>query len=350
MNELLKDERPTVTNSDALRLGRELFGLHVASIRQLPSERDRNFQLRDVEGRRFVLKVIHPGEDPAVADFHTRALLHVAATDPSLRIPRVVAPARNGSSPVAEATGLLPYRVRCVTYVVGRRLARTAASITLWRNLGRFLARLDRALTEFRHPAEDHELLWDLKRADRTRDLLGAIAEPEERTLVETVLGQFQRDVQPRFSASRAQVIHNDFNPHNVLVSAADRQQVAGVIDFGDAIRAPLTQELAIASSYQMSRVGHPLEAAAHIAAAFHAVHPLDDEEIAMLPDLIATRLALYVAITSWRAALHPENAEYILRNQRPVRANLHRLTRLPSEERISWFIERVASVQDEPS
>jgi hydroxylysine kinase len=350
VNPQLTDGPPPVTNAEALRLARDVFGLDVSAVRQLPSERDRNFHLRDVEGRRFVLKVVHPGEDPAVTDFQTRALLHVAESDPSLPVPRIVPPVRNGSGVLAEVPADSSYYLRCVTFVAGRRLARTAAGVALWRNLGGFLARLDKALTDFRHPAEDHELLWDLKRADRARDLLQAIAERDERVLVEGVLEQFAEEVQPRFSALRAQVIHNDFNPHNVLVSTVDRHHVAGVIDFGDAIRAPLTQELAIASSYQIAGSGHPLEAAAHIAAAFHAVHPLEQEEVALLPDLITARLALYVAITSWRAALHPENAEYILRNQLPVRANLHRLAQLSSEERVSWFAQRFATVQYEAS
>lgn len=348
-NQQLVDRPPTITDAEAVGLARELFGLDVESVRRLPGERDRNFQMRAASGRRFVLKVLHPGEDPAVTDFQTRALLHVEASDPSLPVPRVVRPVGDGPGPLAERAGDSPYRVRCVTFVEGRRLV-PSANIAMWRSLGGFLARLDMALTDFRHPAEDHELLWDLKRAERAHGLIDAIAEPDERRLVDAVLGRFERDVKPGFGALRAQVIHNDLNPHNVLVADGERHRITGVIDFGDAIRAPLAQELATASTYQMSPVAHPLEAAAHIAAAFHRVHPLQEDEVAMLPDLIATRLALYLAITSWRATLHPENADYILRNQLPIRANLHRLARLSSNRRTSWFVQRFADVQNEVS
>ena len=349
-NPQLADGPPMITTAEAVGLARDLFALDVESAVQLPGERDRNFQISTADRRRFVLKVLHPGEDPAVTDFQTRALLHLEASDPSLPAPRVVHPVGNGSHPLAERPGTYPYHVRCVTFVEGRRLARAAADIAMWRSLGGFLARLDRALADFRHPAEDHELLWDLKRAERAFDLIAAIAEPAEQRIVEAVLDRFARDIKPRLGALRAQVIHNDFNPHNVLVAELERHRITGVIDFGDVIRAPLTQELATASSYQMAPVGHPLEAAAHIAAAFHAVHPLQEEEVALLPDLIATRLALYLAITSWRATLHPENAEYILRNQLPVRANLQRVARLSSNERIEWFTRRFADVQNEVS
>ena len=339
-----------VTNDQAIAMASEFFGLDVGSVSPLPGERDRNFHIRTSDGRRFVLKVLHPAEDPAVADFQTRALLHLEANDPSLPVPRIVPPVGNGAGSPAQPPTESPCGVRCVTFIEGRRLSRSTPGIPMWRSLGGFLARLDRALSDFRHPAQDHELIWDLKRADRAYSLIGTISEPAERQLVDAVLDRFEHDVKPQFDTLRAQVIHNDFNPHNVLVADAPGHRIAGVIDFGDAIHAPLVQELATASSYQMSAADHPLEAAAHIAAGFHAVHPLQETEIASLPDLITTRLALYLTVTSWRAALQPENADYLLRNQLPVRANLHRLARLSNEERISWFIHRVTAVQNEAS
>ncbi|MFX5660644.1 phosphotransferase, partial [Acinetobacter baumannii] len=87
-------------------------------------------------------------------------------------------------------------------------------------------ARLDLALAGFRHPAENHDLLWDLKRADRVRGLLAEIPDAERRALPERALDRFVAHVLPVLPALRTQVIHNDFNPHNVLAGATADDEI----------------------------------------------------------------------------------------------------------------------------
>jgi Ser/Thr protein kinase RdoA (MazF antagonist) len=62
---------------------------------------------------------------------------------------------------------------------------------------------------------------------------------------------------------------------------------------------------------------------------AYDAVYPLSSAERAALPDLVAGRHLLTLLITGWRAALHPENADYIRRNAPLARASLARLAAL---------------------
>jgi hydroxylysine kinase len=346
LGELLDVAAPLVSVDQARELGRTFFGLEAVAIRPLTGERDRNFHLTDAAGAEYVLKVVHPAEDAGVTDFQSRALLHVAAADPSLATPRVVRPIGAGEAgDVAwNVAGEPLRRVRCLTYLAGRPLHLTTRSMAQRRHLGAFLARLDVALAGFSHPAENHDLLWDLKRAYRVRGLLAEIPDAERRALPEQALDRFAAHVVPVLPSLRAQVVHNDFNPHNVLAGASDDAEIAGVIDFGDMVRAPLIQDLATAAAYQVVADGHPLQGAAEMAAAFHAVLPLEPAEIAVLPELIATRLALTIAISSWRAARHPDNADYILRNQGTAWAGLRRLHDLGRQEAIEWLGERIAT------
>src|SRR5882672_3352106 len=78
----------------AQRLAAEHYGL-IAAVHRLDSERDQNFRLRSLSGREYVLKIANPAEDRAVTNLQTEALLHLAAADPSLPVPRIF-PARNG--------------------------------------------------------------------------------------------------------------------------------------------------------------------------------------------------------------------------------------------------------------
>jgi Ser/Thr protein kinase RdoA (MazF antagonist) len=86
--------------------------------------------------------------------------------------------------------------------------------------------------------------------------------------------------VAPRLATLRATVIHNDANDWNVLVDSADQDRISGLIDFGDALHAPLIAEIAIASAYAGLDQADPIGAAASIARGFHAEYPLLEEEI----------------------------------------------------------------------
>ena len=346
LGELLDAAPPPVAIEEAVALARDHFGV-IATARPLTGERDRNFQLTAADGRAYVLKVVHPAEAPEVTDFQSCVLLHVAAADPGLATPRVVRPrGAPGGDFVWRVDGQPDRRVRCLTYLAGRPLHLTAPSPAQRRRLGAFLARLDRALAGFRHPAEDHDLLWDLKKSARVRGLLAEIADGERRGLPERALDRFSRHVLPVLPGLRQQVVHNDFNPHNVLAAAGTDDEIAGVIDFGDMVRAPLIQDLATAAAYQVTADGHPLQGVADMAQAFHQVLPLTDDEIAVLPELVATRLALTIAISSWRAARHPDNAPYILRNQGAAWTGLSRLDALDRDAAITFLREAIAKDQ----
>ena len=72
----------------------------------------------------------------------------------------------------------------------------------------------------------------------------------------------------------------------------------------------------------------------------FHAVLPLEPEEIDILFDLIATRMVLTVAISNWRASRYPENRDYILRNAPKAWAGLESLAQLSRAEAQAYLRE----------
>ncbi|MBQ0818729.1 phosphotransferase, partial [Microvirga sp. HBU67558] len=82
-----------------------------------------------------------------------------------------------------------------------------------------------------------------MKHAHRLRPLLVHVEDLRRRALVERFLDRFEQFVLPAMPNLRTQVIHNDLNPHNVLVAERDHDHVTGVIDFGDAVLAPLVND-----------------------------------------------------------------------------------------------------------
>ena len=77
-------------------------------------------------------------------------------------------------------------------------------------------------------------------------------------------------------------------NPSNVVVRQDQPDVVAGMLDFGDMLDGPLICDVAVACSYRWTQGEPPLAGIARFVAGYHAVTPLDDAELAILPDLVA--------------------------------------------------------------
>lgn len=314
---LLFSAPPSLTDERAVRLAFVNFG-KTGTLNRLTSERDLNFQLIDTAGQSFVLKLANPIEPAEVTHFQTAALLYLEANAPGLPVPRVVR-TLDGRTEATLPDGSI---LRLLTYVKGEPLHRVRLTPAQRRSMAATGAALARALRDFHHPAADHELLWDVKQAARLRPLVPSISDHGLRDLAWRCLDIFDADVAPALPALRWQVVHNDLNPHNVLVDPGNHDRVCGILDFGDMVRTALICDVAIAASYQIDPTD-PLGSLVDFAASWHAVYPLQSAELDQLFDLVATRMVTTIAITSWRASRYPENADYILRNFSSAKAGL---------------------------
>jgi Ser/Thr protein kinase RdoA (MazF antagonist) len=108
--------------------------------------------------------------------------------------------------------------------------------------------------------------------------------------------------------------------------------EVTALIDFGDSLAAPLIQDLAVCAAYHFdAEADDPFTDARLLTAAYEAILPLTDQERDLIPILIVGRAVMTVLITAWRSRLHPDNADYILRNAGRSIAALNRLVGAPA-------------------
>ena len=316
-----------ISERRAQRLAAEHYGLPAIAHR-LNSERDQNFRLTTLDGREYVLKIANPAEDRAITNLQTEALLHLAAADPSLPIPRVF-PALNGARELDIAFDDGSARVvRLLSFMSGIPMHAVEGTTSLWRDLGQSAARLAQGLRDFRHSGVNHRLLWDLQHAAELRSLIDAVP-IDRRSVVEHFLGGFEARALPVLPGLHQQPVHNDLNPHNIVVDPNNQERISGIIDFGDLTSTARVNDLAIAAAYQVADSDDPLAPPCELIAAYHAVSPLDPTEFDLLFDLIATRLVMTVMISGWRAVRYPENRDYILRNNNAAWARLTRIARV---------------------
>lgn len=299
-------EPPEISLAELASHVEQQFGL-VGNYRPLVSERDQNLHLTAVSGDEYIVKVTSSAEPAVVSEFQIAALLHLESS--SVRVPRVI-DTRDGRSSGIVKGGEHNYRLRLVSYLPGVQMASVPVDPDMAYDFGVQLAKLDAGLEGFSHPGQAPVLLWDLQRAGELRGLLNNIDDAETRRSVEKTLQDFENEVVPRLGELRTQVIHGDANPGNVLIDPVSRL-VAGFIDFGDMVRAPLVFDLAIAAAYLRAEGGNPLELIAPFIAGYGSARPLQNLEHALLFDLVRGRLATTITLLFWRLSARPDDDPY---------------------------------------
>ncbi|MGI9201107.1 MAG: phosphotransferase [Woeseiaceae bacterium] len=283
-------------------------------LRPLVSERDQNFSVVTADQDRFVFKIANRSEPREATDFQIKALLHIEAKGCRVPTPRVRRN-RNGGDAATIGEGGNLHVCRVVSFLSGNMFSGVDTTPELAGNLGESAAILDLALADFEHSGQAQSLLWDLQNASQLRDILSYIDAAELRSAAESCLDDFDSRIVPVLPELRRQVIHSDLHGDNVLV---ENNKIAGVIDFGDMLRAPLVMEVAVASAYLRPAADEPnlLLLVGPFIAAYHSVLPLFDDEIELLFDLIRARLVATIAILCWRTATRGADDAYSNQNQ----------------------------------
>jgi 4-aminobutyrate aminotransferase-like enzyme/Ser/Thr protein kinase RdoA (MazF antagonist) len=312
---------PTFDSEDVKRILRDRFGVESSSLAPLAGERDQNLRVDTADGRRLLFKISNPADGLSTVEMQAAALRHIERVDPGLPVMRVLPDTVGESWAEVRGPDGRNFPVRLFSFLPGRVTANTAlTSQAIW-SIGQTTARLGRALRGFFHPAADYEILWDLTHAAKLRMLLNHVSDDARRAQVERVLDRFVARVEPALPALRAQVIHGDMSLDNVLLD--DDLRVSGIVDFGDMTHAPLVCDLAVSVADVLHGRDDAIDAAEVLIGGYVSVTPLEDEEAALLADLVATRLATEVTVAAWHGGLYPDNAAYLTSSEPGARAFL---------------------------
>ena len=307
----LDSDVPDFSADAAAQVVRELYGIE-GEFSRLYSERDQNFRVRTADGAEYVLKFANSDEDPGVLDMQHQALAHIEARDPDLPVPRVIHTRDGAMSSTIDDLDGKAHIVRLLSFMPGIDLTDITLTPKALRALGATTARLDKALRSFFHPSGNHVLLWDLKRLPDMRHNTDAIEDPGQRRKIEEVIDHFTDEVLPLLGNLRWQIIHNDVNSSNVLVAEDDHECIAGIIDYGDMVHAPLVCDVAIAAGGFNHHTDDPVSAICEVAAGFDGVTPLEAEEVDLIYDLVLAREASIILICTWRIANPTGSKEHL--------------------------------------
>jgi len=311
-DKLLKTPSPSFSVDKVNEIAKELYGIS-GTLLQLGSERDQNFHLVTMTGDQFVIKIANSSEDPAIIDMQLKAMEYISKVDPDLPVPKVLLSKSGSAIEEVEAEEGRKHPVRVVTYLPGVYPKGEYVSDDLYRQLGLYLARLTIDLRGLFHPVANYELLWDIKHTSKLRNYLSYISDPDHRELVSYFLDRFDKNVLPLIPKLRAQIVHNDLVPDNILVAEEAPNKIVGIIDFGDLTHTLLVIDLATSIAATLRETEDPVSIAAQVVAGYNELIPLEETELRLLFDLVGARLTMLNVIASWRVTIHPDNYDYIM-------------------------------------
>lgn len=219
-------------------------------------------------------------------------------------------------------------RARLTTFVAGTVVRSATVDRDLRERLGAVLARLALALRCFDHPAAGRGLSWDVRHAGRMRGMLDELEPNEQRAALAAALEDFDERTVPRLLPLSAQVVHNDLSRDNTVLTP---EGGIGVLDFGDVVRTQRVNDVAVAMADHLGDGEEPFAPALELLAGYQAVAPLRRDELALLYELVRTRVVMRLVSGEWRTVRFPENRAYLARNVERMSAVLARLPEQPA-------------------
>lgn len=292
---------PAFTQDEAAQIAEEVFGVS-GTLRPLWGERDQNFAIYDAEGRPcFVLKLSNALEKPEELDLQLQALQWLERTSPDLTIPRL-RPTRQGalSTRVAHPSDS-EHAAHMITHLQGVQFGSVDAGQAAYRAAGAQAGQAAQALSGFFHPSAGHALFWDIRHIETFAHHAAKIRNRAQAKAVADMIPYFCSDVKPALARLRAQLIHHDTNPTNVLVDPDQPARMTGLVDFGDLLHGSIAQDVAVAAMELATESDTVLEDAAAVIAGYDSVFALQEDEVDLVYDLMVARAGLGLLIGATR-------------------------------------------------
>ncbi len=303
------------TKQEIKKLAAKYFGLNIEKVKKLDGYESFNFLLEDEKAYKFVLKLYPETADHSLIDAETAFLKHLSS-EMSNSIPESI-PSKNGNFLEQTIVNSESFTIRLLNFLEGKFLAESEQKPKLIYNFGKFMGKLQNAGEGFeRLEYRARNFNWDLFHNLENKTFLAEIIDPGNRKIAEYFFQKFEYEILPIWPKLRKGIIHNDPNDWNVLVD--DKDQIKGIIDFGDACHTAIICDVAIACAYLIFGKNEPLESVVDFVKGFHSEKRLEELELDVLFNLIANRLCATVCNSAHSKKLNPEN-EYISISEKPA-------------------------------
>jgi len=347
--------RPCVDKKRAVRLGSLLFGLRISDsshVKEFVSYDDRNFYLRGAlpdhsnkhdsggpqeKESEFVLKILNhaDSENISYVNAQNEIMLHLNKHGFACPVPaksldgeytvecELKSSETEGDKGKADEqeTPLRVYAVRLLSFVPGKLVKDVQCTPDLLFDLGRYVAKMNKALQGFQHPGIGALVKqeWDLSQLFVLESYISlASQDGAELKVLCRVYNKFVNEVIPQLGNLNKHVIHGDLNYENILVipnQSGDGHEISSVIDFGDSSVNYRLFEVAICMMYMiLARVKQgdaydvAIRVVGYVLCGYQSVYALSHSELSLLYWSIAARFFQSIVIGMYKQSLEPKN------------------------------------------
>jgi 4-aminobutyrate aminotransferase-like enzyme/Ser/Thr protein kinase RdoA (MazF antagonist) len=283
---------------------------------------EQNFLLTNNDGEKFIMKIANDSHNIHFLDAQVKIINHLSASEIGNHFQHFILN-RSGEELTKINIDNVNFYIRILTYLKGTFWVDQSENIEKpSHSLGVFLGKMDRALEDFSHPAMHRHYTWDISTAADANRKIHHIKNHEVRRIVGYFLMQFETDVLPELSSLHHIYAHNDANDYNILL---DKDQIAGLIDFGDMVYTPRINNVAVACTYAMLNTENPLEVAEKVVQGYNEICKLSEKELGFLYHLIAGRLCISLTQSAFNASKDSNNEHHFI-TEKPALELLYKL------------------------
>ena len=270
-------------------------------LKNFNSERDKNFLIKFNNSPSFVLKISNPEESKDLLLMQDFILDNLSKrTSIKSFIPKKI------HKTIFTYTDLLERScyVRILHFVDGKMYALVKHNRSLEKSLGTMLGNLSNELKNLNKPAAFRDFEWDPSNIlwlERDVKLFNG----RKKNILLKNINEHNFFVQNNKKNLRYSLTHGDANNYNLVVK---KNEVVGLLDYGDMIYAPTINDLAIALSYALMNKNDLYSSLENIVKTYHNKFKINFEEIFSLMTLVKTRLSITVVMAEKQKKKFPHN------------------------------------------
>ncbi len=305
-------------------------------LKPLDSYIDKNYLLLTNENKRFVVKLANPKTELEKIILENSAMQHLVRKSLPISTPEVINTI-NGDDYTYFKSGETQWTLRVLTWLDGDLYYQISnPDENTHRSLGKLVGQMTWGLSQFQSPAATRSFKWDLAQLELVATDI-QFYDGEKKRLLEEQLEHFVSDTKPILASLPKQVIHNDCNDYNIVMSTENGSPVcSGVFDFGDLVYTQRVCDLAVALTYALFNQENILKVTADITESYLSIVKLTTKELKILLDLVQVRLTQSLLNSAESYYRDPIN-QYILVSQKPAWELLIKLNRLSSKEKLEF-------------
>ena len=287
----------------------------------LNSERDKNFLVEIDGSNKFVVKISNPAEKKSFLELQDFVLDKLKFTKIHHYIPKKI----HNKIKFYLDINKRKYFVRILTFMDGEMYAEIKHNAALEKSLGNFLGLLSTSLKNIGHPASFRTFEWNPSNIEWIKNEINIFENEDDKQNILSVLNEYNNFVKNNKKNLSYSLTHGDVNNYNLVVR---NNEIAGLIDYGDMIYAPIINDLAIALAYALINKANILSTLKNIIVNYFTNHLISENDIISLMTLAKCRLALTVTIAAKNKFRFPDN-DYLYISEKDAWILLRKLNRI---------------------